>query len=55
MGFLPALMEKMYAERKMYKKKMIECQKQKEKDPNNKELDYQIAKFHNFQQVRKFN
>jgi len=52
-GFLPALMEKMYEERSMYKKKMIECQKQKEKDPNNRELDYQIAKFNNFQLVRK--
>jgi len=52
-GFLPELMEKMYEERSMYKKKMIECQKQKEKDPNNKELDFQIAKFNNFQMVRK--
>ena len=32
---------------------MIECQKQKEKDPDNKELDYKIAKFNNFQMVRK--
>jgi DNA polymerase elongation subunit (family B) len=46
-------MEKMYEERSMYKKKMIECQKQKEKDPDNKELDYKIAKFNNFQMVRK--
>jgi DNA polymerase elongation subunit (family B) len=52
-GFLPSLMNKMYAERKEFKNKMIECQKQKEKDPTNKDLDYQIAKFHNFQQVRK--
>ena len=52
-GFLPELMEKMYKERSMYKKKMIECQKQKEKDPDNKELDFQIAKFNNFQMVRK--
>ena len=26
-GFLPSLMEKMYKERKLFKKKMIECQK----------------------------
>ena len=52
-GFLPALMEKMYKERKMYKMKMIECQKEKQKDPSNKKLDYEIAKYHNFQQVRK--
>ena len=52
-GFLAELMEKMYIERKMYKKKMIEYQKQKEKDPDNSELDFQIAKFNNFQMVRK--
>jgi len=52
-GFLPELMEKMYEERSMYKKKMLECQRQKEKDPDNKELDYKIAKFNNFQMVRK--
>ena len=32
-GFLPSLMEKLYKERKMYKKKMIECQKQKQDIP----------------------
>ena len=52
-GFLPELMEKMYEERSMYKKKMIECQKRKEKDPTNSELDYEITKYHNFQLVRK--
>ena len=52
-GFLPALMEKMYKERKMYKKKMIECQKQKQSEPENKSLDYEIAKYNNFQMVRK--
>ncbi len=52
-GFLPELMEKMYADRKMYKKKMIECQKQKETDPDNSELDFEIAKYNNFQLVRK--
>ena len=52
-GFLPELMEKMYEERSMYKKKMIECQKQKEKNPDNKELDFEITKFNNFQMVRK--
>ena len=30
-GFLPDLMGKMYEERRMYKKKMIECQKEYEK------------------------
>ena len=52
-GFLPALMEKMYKDRKMFKKKMIECEKQKQKDPNNTQLDYDIAKYNNFQLVRK--
>lgn len=52
-GFLPKLMEKMYKERSMYKKKMIECQKKKELDPTNSELDYEITKYHNFQLVRK--
>jgi DNA polymerase elongation subunit (family B) len=43
----------MYDDRKTYKKKMIECQKQKEKDPNNKKLDFEIVKYNNFQMVRK--
>ena len=46
-------MEKMYKERKMYKGKMIECQKKKQLEPDNKKLDFEIAKYHNFQQVRK--
>ena len=50
-GFLPALMEKMYKERKMYKKKMIECQKRQQAGEKN--LEKEIAKYHNFQLVRK--
>ena len=49
-GFLPALMEKMYKERKMYKKKMIECQKRQQ---DGEDLENEIAKFNNFQMVRK--
>ncbi len=49
-GFLPALMEKMYKERKMYKKKMIECQKRQQSGEN---LEKEIAKYNNFQLVRK--
>ena len=49
-GFLPALMEKMYKERKMYKKKMIECQKRQQAGEN---LENEIAKYNNFQMVRK--
>jgi DNA polymerase elongation subunit (family B) len=49
-GFLPALMEKLYKERKMYKKKMIECQKRQQSGEN---LEKEIAKYNNFQLVRK--
>ena len=49
-GFLPALMEKMYKERKMYKKKMIDCQKRQQAG---EELGNEIAKYNNFQLVRK--
>tara|TARA_R110000824_G_scaffold241351_2_gene430070 strand:+ start:682 stop:3213 length:2532 start_codon:yes stop_codon:yes gene_type:complete len=52
-GFLPELMEKMYKERSTYKKLMIEAQQKKEKNPDDKSLDYEIAKYNNFQQVRK--
>ena len=50
-GFLPSLMEKLYKERKMYKKKMIECQKRQQAGEKNLEKD--IAKYNNFQLVRK--
>mgnify|MGYP003112386710 CR=1 FL=1 len=49
-GFLPALMDKLYKERKMYKGKMIECQKRQQAGEN---LENEIAKYNNFQLVRK--
>lgn len=58
-GFLPALMEKMYEERRMYKEKMIEVKKKLKETGNTlsakekKELEYEISKYHNFQLVRK--
>jgi DNA polymerase elongation subunit (family B) len=63
-GFLPDLMSKMYAERKAYKKKMIECQKEREAlvkggslgggiGPRFKQVENDIAKYNNFQLVRK--
>ena len=52
-GFLPSLMEKLYKERRMYKKKMIECQKEKQKNPSNPTIDFEIAKYNNFQLVCK--
>jgi len=65
-GFMPELMEKMYAERKIYKKKMLICQQKlvdteallkNRRDPvlerQKKELINNIAKFNNFQMARK--
>ena len=63
-GFLPSLMEKMYKERKLFKKKMIECQKELEELPKKdmptlgraaytEKLQKEISKYHNFQLVRK--
>jgi len=58
-GFLSALMEKMYEERRLYKEKMIDC-KRKLKDASlnlsaedKLKLEYDISKYHNFQLVRK--
>ena len=50
-GFLPSLMEKLYKERKLYKKKMIDSQKRQQAGEEN--LENEIAKYDNFQQVRK--
>ena len=55
-GFLPELMETFYDERKMWKKKMIEYQIEKEscKELKRKrELDTLIKRAYNNQQVRK--
>jgi len=63
-GFLPALMEKLYKERNIYKKKMIECQKKRQKIAKSNtvamgkgaacaKLDKEIVKYNNFQLVRK--
>jgi DNA polymerase elongation subunit (family B) len=58
-GFLPELMEKMYAERKHYKGLMIQAQKRLvDLDKNapaeeRRKIEYEISKYHNFQLVRK--
>jgi DNA polymerase elongation subunit (family B) len=55
-GFLPELMETFYDERKMWKKKMITYQQEKEvcKEPKRKkELESLIKRAYNNQQVRK--
>jgi DNA polymerase elongation subunit (family B) len=52
-GFLPAIMEKLYEERKVAKKNMIAAQQKAESDPDNQDVQYEITKFKNQQLVRK--
>jgi DNA polymerase elongation subunit (family B) len=55
-GVFPALMEKMYKERKHFKNLMIDAEKKRETCTDLKEkikLDYDISKYNNFQLVRK--
>lgn len=49
-GFLPELMEKLYIERKGFKKKMLDAQQRKE---NGEDVGNDIAKYNNFQMARK--
>jgi DNA polymerase elongation subunit (family B) len=51
-GFLPALMEKMYNDRVIYKKKMIEAKQRYEKTKS-VEDEKLIARFHNMQMAKK--
>jgi DNA polymerase elongation subunit (family B) len=51
-GFLPELMEKMYQDRVIFKKKMIEAKKQYEKTKS-KELEKEIARCNNIQMAKK--
>ena len=51
-GFLPALMEKMYVDRTVYKKQMIEVKKQYEQQKSD-ELSKEIARLHNMQMAKK--
>ena len=51
-GFLPELMQKMYDDRVLYKKKMIEAKQQYEKTPTY-ELEKQISRYHNLQFAKK--
>ena len=51
-GFLPELMEKMYNERVIFKKKMIEAKKLYEKKKT-KELEKEIARCNNIQMAKK--
>ena len=51
-GFLPALMEKMYNDRVVYKKKMIEAKQRYEKTKSIEDQKL-IARFHNMQMAKK--
>jgi len=51
-GFLPELMEKIFKERSIYKKKMLVAKQQYEKTPT-KELEKEIARCNNIQMARK--
>ena len=51
-GFLPELMEKMYNDRVIFKKKMLAAKQQYEKNPT-KELEKEIARCNNIQMAKK--
>ena len=51
-GFLPELMEKMYSERVIFKKRMIQAKKDYEKTPD-KSLEKEIARCNNIQMAKK--
>jgi DNA polymerase elongation subunit (family B) len=51
-GFLPELMDKIYKDRTIYKKKMIAAKQEYEKAPT-KELEKEIARCNNIQMARK--
>ena len=55
-GFLPAMMQRMYDDRSLYKKKMIEAQKAYEKEidkERKREITNQISKYKNLQLAKK--
>ena len=51
-GFLPELMDKMYGDRVVFKKKMIQAKKDYEKTPT-KALEKEIARCNNIQMAKK--
>ena len=51
-GFLPELMDKIYSERKIFKKKMLNAKQEYEKKPS-KDLEKEIARCNNIQMARK--
>lgn len=51
-GFLPKMMQRIYDDRTIYKKKMLAAKKEYEKNPSEK-LEKDISKFNNIQMARK--
>lgn len=51
-GFLPEIMDRMYDDRKVYKKRMLAAEAEYEKTPT-LELEKEITKWNNFQMARK--
>ena len=51
-GFLPELMDKIYSERKIFKKKMLKAKQEFENKPS-KDLEKEIARCNNIQMARK--
>lgn len=51
-GFLPALMQTMYDDRKRYKKLMLEAKHEYQKNPS-AQLEYDISRYHNLQHAKK--
>jgi DNA polymerase elongation subunit (family B) len=51
-GFLPKMMQRIYDDRTIYKKKMLAAKQEYEKNPSEK-LEKDIAKFNNIQMARK--
>jgi DNA polymerase elongation subunit (family B) len=51
-GFLPALMQKMYDDRVLYKEKMLECKQQYQENPT-RQLEIDISRYHNLQHAKK--
>ena len=51
-GFLPEMMQKIYDERKLYKKLMLKAKQENEKSPSN-DLEKQISRYNNIQMARK--
>jgi len=52
LGFLPEIMQKIYDERTLYKKKMLQAKRDYENEPSSK-LQKDISKFNNIQMARK--